>query len=395
MGSGFTGCGRAVLTALVLAAGGMMPAVSGAAEAPEFLAVLRAMGEPGSATAIGIDASSPQEALLARASGFLPAEISLTATNMSDADFATILGEDMRVNVDLVTQVRRLGRLAPGRRIGLRINPRCGHVNDRVDDSILYGGEKPSKFGVYEEDFPAAVAAAAEHGLTIDTVHVHVFNGILNADLPAVDRALVRIAGCIQRLVDLGCPIEEINIGGGIGVPWHPEDHRLDLNAWAVLLLRHLRAFDAVIACEPGEYASIQAGLLLAEVVTVEERLGRLFAGLDVGWNVCPHRFVYGLDMEAIHCTRADEPPVRTVTFSGNINEGPDLFVEDLPFPAVAEGDIVALYPAGAYTTTTYHPHCLRPPAKELYLGDRLPQAGIPEAPAPAARDEAAAPKSA
>ena len=63
---------------------------------------------------------------------------------------------------------------------------------------------------------------------------------------------------------------------------------------------------------------------------------------------------------------------MRPVTFAGNINEGPDLFIEDFPFPQVEEGDIVALYGVGCYTLTCYHPHCLRPPTQSLFFADRI-----------------------
>ena len=336
---------------------------------PEFLAAVRAMGRPGSPESVGLDASSPQEAVHGLANGLLPQEISLTGTNLSDEDLALVVDEDIHVNVDLVSQIRRIGRLSPGRRIGIRVNPKCGYVNPRVDHSItLYSGEAPTKFGIYEEDLPLAVATAHEHAMTIDTAHFHVFNGILTDDLPAVGEALAHVRRHVELLIELGCPIAEINVGGGLGIPWHPGQRPLDLDAWAGLLAGHLGDLGAVISCEPGEYVSMQSAVLLAEAITVEERLGHLFAGLNVGWNVCAHRFVYKIDLNAIHTTRAGDRSARSVTFSGNINEGPDLFVEDLPFPAVEEGDIVALYPAGAYTLSNYHPHCLRPPGRELYL---------------------------
>jgi diaminopimelate decarboxylase len=126
------------------------------------------------------------------------------------------------------------------------------------------------------------------------------------------------------------------------------------------------------LSCEPGTWVSHLAGVLLAEVATVEERLGHRYAGLDVGWNVFNEMMVYKKPVPVIHTTAADAPPVCGVTFTGNINEGPDLFIEDHPFPEVAEGDIVALYGAGAYSLTNYMAHCLRPPAQPLFFSERL-----------------------
>jgi diaminopimelate decarboxylase len=340
---------------------------------PEYLAVIRGLGAPGSDGAIGMDVCTPGEVEHALANGFLPEEISVTGTNLSERDYAAILAHPVHVNADLVTQIDRVGRLSPGRAIGLRINPRAGVVNARTTEGItLYSSEKPTKFGIYLEDLTEAVATARRHGLTVDTVHFHITNGLLDDDLPAFEPALAATVPLIERLIDLGCPIAEINVGGGLGAPFHAEDRSVDLDTWAGILERHLSRFGAVIACEPGEFVAFQSGVLLAEVVTVEWRLGHLFAGLDVGWNVANHHFVYGLDLELAPCVDCEAPRTDRVTFTGNINEGPDIFAQDLPFPPVREGDIVALLNLGAYSRTMYHPHCLRPAAGVVHFADRL-----------------------
>ena len=285
-----------------------------------------------------------------------------------------MLAHPVHVNVDLLSQLERVGRLAPGRSVGLRLNPRAGAVNPGSGGSkTVYSGAGPTKFGIYEEDLAAAVELARRHDLTIDTAHVHIANGILDGDLPAYDRAVATTAPMIERLVELGCPIAEINVGGGLGDDTHPWERPLDLDAWAAVIRARFGRFDTVVACEPGEFVTMASGVLLAEVVTVERRLGRLFAGLDVGWNVLNHRFVYGESKEVVHCTAADGEPAAEVTFTGNINEGADLFAEDVPFPPVAEGDIVAILATGAYSMTNYHAHCLRPPAAAVFFDDRLP----------------------
>ncbi len=341
---------------------------------PEYLAVVRSVSEPGSADSVGIDACSPGEVEHALANGFLPEEISCTGTNFGERDYASVLAHPVHVNADLITQVDRIGRMDPGRAIGLRINPRASVVNARTNESItVYSGERPTKFGIYLEDLPQAVATARRHGLTIDTVHFHIVNGILDEDLPAFDRAMESVVPMIDKLVELGCPIAEINVGGGLGLRCHPHNRPLDLEAWAAILRRHLARFDAVVSCEPGEFVALQSGFLLAEVVTVESRMGHLFAGLDVGWNVMNHHFVYALNMELVPCVDCEAPRTERVTFAGNINEGPDIFVQDLPFPRPHEGDIVAMLDVGAYTRTMYHQHCLRPPAGVVHFTDRLP----------------------
>src|SRR5262249_35194890 len=108
-----------------------------------------------------------------------------------------------------------------------------------------------------------------------------------------------------------------------------------------------------------------------AEVVTVEDRAGHTFVGLDTGWNVMCERFVYHSILELLLCRAADAPPTQEVTISGHINEGDDLFAEDLPFPEVHEGDIVAALNIGSYNGSMTSAHCLRGPAGAVFFRDR------------------------
>jgi diaminopimelate decarboxylase len=114
-----------------------------------------------------------------------------------------------------------------------------------------------------------------------------------------------------------------------------------------------------------------ESAVLLAEIVTLEERDGVLFAGLDAGWNQAPERFIYDALLDVVVCRAADAEPERPVTVSGNINEGDDLFAVDLPLPAVREGDVVALLGVGSYNASLYSEHCLRPPASAVFFGGR------------------------
>ena len=342
-----------------------------AQRSPELLAVVRGLGQAGAAEAVGLDASSPGEVECGLANGFAPSEISVTGTNFTDRELAAMLARGVHINADLVSQLERIGRLAPHTGVGLRLNPRLGAVNCR-SGATLYSGARPTKFGLYAEDLERALAVARRHDLAIDTVHFHVANGMLGEDLAAFEAAAAAVAAMVDTLLQAGCPIREINAGGGLGVAYGAGERGLDLDAYVGVLKERLGGYGVTLSCEPGEWVSALSAVLLAEVVTVEDRLGTRFVGLNVGWNVVNYRMVYGLDVPVIHATAPDAPPVRPVTFAGNINEGPDLFIEDFPFPEVQEGDIVALYGVGCYTLTCYHPHCLRPPTQSLFFADRI-----------------------
>ena len=329
---------------------------------PRVLEVLRPL--------VGIDACSPGEVLRALECGWTPSEISVTATNLSDRDFDAILAHDVHLNLDAVSQIERLGRrlaalgLDP-RPIGIRINPAAGAgYNDR----LAYSGVRPTKFGIYEARVDEAVAAAAHHDLPIDTIHVHAGSGWLAAGLDAFEAALAPVAAIARRLIDEGHPIDEVNVGGGLGVPARADEQPVDLDAYAAAIARHVDGLDVALGCEPGDYLAKDSAILLAEVVTVEERGGTMFVGLDVGWNVNCSHFIYKYAQELVVCRAADVPRTERMTVAGHINEAGDLFAEDYALPPVVEGDILALLNAGGYHQAMSSTHCLRPHAEALFL---------------------------
>ena len=348
---------------------------------PEVLAALRRLGEPGTPGAVGVDVCSPGEVAWALEHGWRAEELSFTGSNLVDRDLEAILRYPLKLNVDLLSQLRRVGRAAPGRRVGLRLNPRAGAARRFVpagrspDDELqfgIYASPKPTKFGIYAEQLDEAVAIARQHDVVIDTVGVHVCHQVHDAELPQLDEALAVVAGMVEHLRDAGCPIEEVNTGGGLGEPMMEGETDLDLDAWAAVLARRLGPLGATIATEPGEFFFAASGVLLAEVATVEDRLGTTFVGLNAGWNTAALRFVWGEWVDVVSAVDPLAPRPRRVTIAGHINEAPDLFAEDYAFPAVSEGDIVALLNVGSYCQAAGGTHCLRPVAPAVYFEERL-----------------------
>jgi len=336
---------------------------------PAFLAFLRGLGAPGTDESVGMDVCSPGELRLALELGWEPSEISYTGTNLSRRDLDAILGTGVHLNVDLLTQLERVGARAPGSTVGIRVNPRIGAAYPGGGQT--YAGDRPTKFGIYPERLEEALEIARRHGLTIDTVHVHAGYLYLTEALPQVDETMRRVAAATRLLQDAGCPIVEVNTGGGLGVPFRPGDRPLDLDAWAGVLATHLAPLGVVVGTEPGEFLAKECAVHLAEVVSVEDRDGTTFVGLDTGWNVINEHFVYRIPFHPILCRAADAEPVAKVTVSGHINEGNDLFAEDHPMPPVEEDDIVAIPNVGSYNASMVSVHCLRPEPSAILFTDR------------------------
>ena len=332
---------------------------------PEVLEVFRALGEPGSTEAIGIDACSPGEVERAIASGWRADEISYTGTNVSERDFDVILAHGVHVNLDAISQIERFGRRAPGSAIGVRVDPGAGAG---YNEHLEYAGDRPTKFGIDLERLDDAIAAARRHDLAIDTIHFHAGSGWLADGLDGFERALARAVDAVGILRAAGHTIIEVNVGGGLGAPARQEERAVDLDAYAAVLARHLGPLGVTIACEPGDLLSKDAAILLGEVVSVEDRRGVTFVGLDVGWNLNCSYFIYRFAQEFVICRAAGADRTERVTVAGNINEAGDVFAEDYAMPPVEEGDIVATLNAGGYLQAMSSTHCLRPLAKAVFL---------------------------
>jgi diaminopimelate decarboxylase len=332
---------------------------------PEVLAVFRGLGPPGSPDSVGIDACSPGEIERAIENGWRADEISYTGTNVSDRDLDVILEYGVHVNLDAISQIERYGRRAPGTAIGLRIDPGTGAG---YNEHLHYAGDRPTKFGIGLERLDDAIAVAARHGLTIDTVHFHAGSGWLADGLAGFERALLQAVEAVGVLRASGHPIREVNVGGGLGAPARQEEHAVDLDAYAAVLARHLGPLDVTITCEPGDYLTKDAAILLGEVVTLERRRDVTFVGLDIGWNVNCSYFIYRFAQEFVVCRAADAARTETATVTGHINEAGDVFAEDYAISPVEEGDMIATLNAGGYLQAMSTTHCLRPTGTALFL---------------------------
>lgn len=319
---------------------------------PAFLARLRSLGD------VGIDACSPNEIALALESGWRAEEISYTGTNLSARDLDVILAHPVVLNLDSLSALRRVGARSPGRRVGLRVNPQVG---SGYSAQLTYAGDKPTKFGIYAERLEAALQEARRQRLEVKGLHFHIGSGWLRSGLPIFLEAVRRAAEFARRVPGL----EYVNVGGGLGIPLQGEDQPVDLDAYATGIAQHLGPLGVEVYLEPGDFVVKDAAILLVEVVTVEEKGGVVFVGVDCGFNACGLSAMYHYHQEIVVCRAADAAPTLTCTVAGHINEAGDLFAENRRLPEVREGDILALLNVGGYAAAMASYHCARPPAAE------------------------------
>jgi len=331
-----------------------------ALKANRFLPLITALKQWG---LCGIDACSPGELLLARQVGFAEEEISYTGTSVSNADLDVLQQHPrVHVNCDALSTIRRLGERCPGRTIGIRINPQVGAG---YNPELHYAGAKATKFGIYQDRFVEAVELANKYNLKIKQLHFHFGSGYLTPQLPQLKQALDRTDWFLDQCPD----IDTLDIGGGMGVPISPDLAPLDLVQWSAIIAQHVQGRNLTIHIEPGDYLVKDAGALLVQVNTVEEKGGTKFVGVNAGFNLQNLAVYYKTPFIVAPLLLNENALTEPVTIAGNINEAIDLLAEEVWLPPLAEGDTLALLNVGGYGAASSSNHCMRGQFREYLLG--------------------------
>jgi diaminopimelate decarboxylase len=334
-----------------------------AMKANRFEPLLRRLAKGGQC---GVDICSPAELDRAMACGFAAADISFTGAGVSNRDLDRLLAHpDLTINCDTVGMIRRIGERAPGRAIGVRVNPERGTGYGGAE-KLTYAGDIPTKFGIYREQWPEALAMARAHGLKITSLHFHVGCGYLTRELDAWDAAMGAGLAFLDDLPD----VVTVNVGGGLGLPHREGDAPLDLDRWAGVLARRFAGRQVTIAVEPGDYIVKDAGVLVLGVTDVEAKRDVTFVSVDGGFNLAPEPAYYELPCEPVACAPRsfDQARWRPVTIAGNINEALDIWAHAKPMPDLREGDRIAFLNAGGYGASMSSNHCMRGEFTEMLL---------------------------
>lgn len=338
-----------------------------AAKANTNLAVMRILEQEGS----GIDAVSPGEIYTALLAGFGPDRILFTGNNVTTEELKYALDAGVRINLDSVSMLERLAELpgAEGTKISFRVNPMVGAGHH---DHCITGGEL-SKFGIMEQEAVEVYQKAQDLGFKPVGIHTHIGSGILDPEpFKLAVQVLMDVAGRVHD--DAGVQFEFIDFGGGLGIPYTPEEPLLDIEKFAgeiVSLYQHkLEEYgidNPTMCIEPGRYIVGDAACLLARVNTVKQSY-RKFIGVDAGFNTLLRPTMYASYHHILVADKPEAAPTQNVDIAGNICESGDLFARDRPLPEIKEGDVLSIMNAGAYAFSMSSQYNSRPLPAEVIV---------------------------
>jgi diaminopimelate decarboxylase len=350
---------------------GMDALVCYAMKANSNQAVLKTLAAEGA----GADVVSEGELRRALAAGIPAGRIVFSGVGKTAAemDFALAAGIHC-FNVESEPELELLsaravaaGKTAP---VSLRINPDVDAKTHRK----ISTGKAENKFGIAWQRARAVYRRAAElPGLRAVGIDMHIGSQI--TELQPFDDAFLLLAELTETLRADGHAVEHVDLGGGLGIPYHEDNNPPpDPEAYAAIVRKHMEKLGLKAIFEPGRLLVGNAGILVTSVVYLKEGDAKNFVIVDAAMNDLVRPTLY----DAFHTIKpvvigAEGGPRITADVVGPVCETGDYLGHDRELPRLSPGDLLSVGTAGAYGAVqagTYNTRLLVP--EVLVNGDRF-----------------------
>jgi diaminopimelate decarboxylase len=315
----------------------------------------------------GFDCSSIPELELVRMVGAGPDDIMFTSNNTSKREFQAALDFGCTLNLDDVSFVDKIPEMPE--LVCFRYNPGPA----REGESSI-GRPEEAKFGVTDNQVVRAYLEAQRRGARRFGMHTMLITNEMDYEyMLETVRMLLRVAADVTAAT--GIPFDFINIGGGIGVPYKPDQPAFDLDALSRGMAIELEAFEQqqgyapAIYTECGRLITGPHGVLVSTAINVMEKY-RSFVGVDASASDFfrptrgRHHHITVVDPEG-RKTAGDEFVVDVI---GSQCTNNDKFARQRALPRIDEGDFVLIHDSGAHGLSRGAQYNGRLRPKELLL---------------------------
>ena len=323
------------------------------------------------------DCSSAGEVFTCFKAGISADKIFYTGNMFTNEDFKYAVENDVLVNLDSISQIKRLAKVYDDlgkekKPISFRINPEFGAGHHA--HTITAG--KQIKFGILDNQVIDAYSKAKELGFEKFGIHMHIGSGILNPH--DFEKAAEKYLSIIVNLSDsLDILLEFIDFGGGLGIPYRPEEDPLDLNVYKEVILKKFTELiergdfgEPTFKIEPGRYISAEASLILTQINTMKDNGYKLFTGIDAGFHTLIRPAFYGSYHHIIPCEENKGAQLNIYDVAGPICESGDILGKERELSGIKEGDYLAILDAGAYGFTMSSQYNSRPRPAEILINN-------------------------
>ncbi|HET6226291.1 MAG TPA: diaminopimelate decarboxylase [Bacteroidia bacterium] len=327
---------------------------------------------------IGADCVSGNEVKRAIETKFAPADIVFAGVGKSDEEINYALDQNIFCfNCESTQEIEVINELAAAKnktaKIALRINP---NVNANTHKYITTGLEE-NKFGIniWELDTVVALLKNLKH-IKLIGLHFHIGSQI--TDLTSFKNLCVRVNELQTWFENHQITLENINVGGGLGVDYHnPDDkNKPDFAAYFKLFneFLELRPHQKV-HFEIGRAIVAQCGSLISKVLYIKKGISKHFAILDAGMTELIRPMLYQAYHKIENVTRHNDTKTsQKYDVVGPICESTDCFAKEVELPETFRGDLIALRTAGAYGEVMSSGYNLRDRVKAVYseIGEKV-----------------------
>jgi len=328
--------------------------------------IIKIAGEKG----CGADIVSGGELFFSLKAGIDPKKIVYSGVGKTSEEISYALDADIlmfnvesRMELDVINGIAKdKGKKAP---ISIRVNPDV----DPKTHPYIATGLKESKFGI---DIKKALdeykyASTLDH-TEIVGIHCHIGSQI--TDISPFSEAVEKVMGLYNELVREGIEIKYVDIGGGLGIRYRPEDGEpspLDLYE---VIKPYISGIKAKLIIEPGRSIVGNAGIFVTEVQFIKKKEGKNFIIVDGGMNDLIRPSIYGAYHHIVPVVPKGNRRIKA-DIVGPICETGDFLAKDREIEEPERGDLLAVLSAGAYGCVMSSFYNLRErPAEILVDGD-------------------------
>jgi diaminopimelate decarboxylase len=309
----------------------------------------------------GLEIASAGEFRRGVEAGCEPAKMLFAGPGKTESELELVLSSHIgEIHLESETEARRVSaisrRLGMRARVAIRVNP----AGEAEGGAMRMGG-RPAPFGIDEEQLEGLLdLVLRDASLTFRGIHLFTGTQILDAKVLLTQyRHGLKIARKVAQIA--GVPLERLDFGGGLGIPYFAHEEELNLE--------HLRGdlaalFDEVghdpafrgteFLVEPGRFLAGEAGIYIARVIDIKVSRGKKFLIVDGGMN--HHLAASGNLGQTIKrnypvalLNKLDGTPTESVDVVGPLCTPLDTLARNVDLPHAEIGDLFGIFQSGAY----------------------------------------------
>lgn len=292
----------------------------------------------------GLDTVSIQEVQLGLLAGYKPEEILYTPNCVSFDEIQKAVEMGVLINIDNISILEQFGH-----KYGNTV-PVCVRVNPHImagGNNKISVGHIDSKFGISIYQMPHVKRIVDACNIHVTGLHMHTGSDILDAEV------FIRGAELLFDVAQYFDELEFMDFGSGFKVAYREGDVTTDINRIGKLISKRFNEFckkygrELELWFEPGKYIVSEAGFFLVRANVIKQTTSTVFVGVDSGQNHLIRPMMYGAHHHIVNLSNPGGTP-RIYSIVGYICET-DTLAYDRQLAEVREGDVLAIFNAGAY----------------------------------------------